>query len=459
MAGLLEIAGPARKSEGPGAVLLRVFETLDRAGLPYCVLDSYERYHACIPQCSDVDCVMPAEVLPFRLAALLHANRGRIGADIVSWDGNMNHYITMTFKDLDGQPRFLHLDAHPGYWRAGRLFYSADEVLGGRRRYDRFWVPATDIEFGCYLVKKVAKGSLNEEHGRRLGELYRRDPTGCERQIARFWGGDSTDLIASAAAAANWAEVRCRLAQIRAELLRRVAVRHPLQTGRSKISGVVRRARRWWRPMSGFHLVLLGPDGVGKTTLLDAVRQSLAPVFNGNTDARTFAPALLSRCPQAPSGRPHEKAARSVPESVAKALYWLLYYSLGYHLTVRPALARSTLVLNHRYLIDALADPKRYRYGGPLWILHLVWRLSVKPDLVILLDAPAEVVQARKREVPFEETARQREVYQSLVGGMSNGTIIDATQPIEKEVAEVNEFILRFLAARIARRFHLEPES
>jgi thymidylate kinase len=144
--------------------------------------------------------------------------------------------------------------------------------------------------------------------------------------------------------------------------------------------------------------------------------------------------------------------------SVAKAVYWFLYYTPGYYLTVSPALARSTLMLNHRYLVDALVDPRRYRYGGPRWLSHLVWKLAVKPDLVILLDAPAEVIQARKQEVPLEETARQREAYRSLVGTMPNGRIADATQPIDKEVAEVNEFILRFLAARVARRFGLRPE-
>ena len=96
---------------------------------------------------------------------------------------------------------------------------------------------------------------------------------------------------------------------------------------------------------------------------------------------------------------PHSRPPRSLVGSLAKAVYWVLDYTLGYYLKIRPALVRSTLVLFDRYLVDALIDPRRYRYGGPRWVLHLVWSLIPKPDLVILLDAPPEVLRARKQEV------------------------------------------------------------
>jgi len=116
------------------------------------------------------------------------------------------------------------------------------------------------------------------------------------------------------------------------------------------------------------------------------------------------------------------------------------------------AFARSTLVLHDRHLVDAFVDPRRHRYGGPLWLLRLIWRLIHKPDLVILLDAPPGVIQARKQEVPFEETARQREAYLSLIETMKDGHVVDAARPLERVISDVNDIILRHLAARIARR-------
>jgi len=143
--------------------------------------------------------------------------------------------------------------------------------------------------------------------------------------------------------------------------------------------------------------------------------------------------------------------------SILKAGYWSFYFTFGYWLTVRRKLAQGRLVLAHRYLLDALVDPIRCRYGGPSWLVRAVWSLAAKPDLVILLDAPPDVVQSRKTEVAFSETARQRQEYRAMVVGLPYGYIVDATRPAEQVVAEVDGIILRCLGVRTARRLGLEP--
>ena len=62
------------------------------------------------------------------------------------------------------------------------------------------------------------------------------------------------------------------------------------------------------------------------------------------------------------------------------------------------------------------------------------------------------MLQSRKREVSFEETARQRDAYLKLVNGMSNGIVIDAAQSLERVVIDVEVAILDFLRARIRKR-------
>jgi thymidylate kinase len=77
--------------------------------------------------------------------------------------------------------------------------------------------------------------------------------------------------------------------------------------------------------------------------------------------------------------------------------------------------------------------------------------LIPRPHLVILLDAPPEVIQARKQEVSPEETARQREAYLKLVEEMPNGRVVDASKPLGNVIAEVEGIILDYMAARTAR--------
>ena len=118
------------------------------------------------------------------------------------------HYFVLATDGLGAPWEFLAVDVSSDYRRDGRVFYQGEEILASRRLDRGFWVPSPALEFGCYLVKKVAKRSLREEHGRRLTELYHQDPAGCEREIARFWRRGSARLIGSVAASGEWDTVR-----------------------------------------------------------------------------------------------------------------------------------------------------------------------------------------------------------------------------------------------------------
>jgi thymidylate kinase len=439
--------------EGPGRILLGVFETLERAGISYCVLHGYESYPQRIK--SDVDCMISAKVLPGQLLALFHRNRVRIGAEVVHYRNYRGHYVVLAGKNADASPCFLHLDLRVDYELDDRHFYAGDEVLQSRRRHDQFWVPATSVEFSCYLARKIAKRYLDEEQGQKLTHLYHQDAAGCRQQMARFWGTNSMALLLSAASSGNWNPVRNSLGRLSSEVLRRATLRRPLRLFDSWLGRMSGRAKRFCRPDSGLDVIFLGPDGAGKSSVIQAVSQQLAGAFP-RTTRYSFPPALLRRLHRnsaGPDRKPHASPPRSFLSSVSRALfYWFVYHTLGYYATVHVALARSALVLHDRHLVDAIVDPRRYRYAGPSWLLRLIWRLVPKPDLVILLDASPEVLQARKQDVPFAETARQRAAYVALVGTMRNGHVVDAARPLRQVVEEVNDIILQHLASRIARR-------
>jgi thymidylate kinase len=198
-------------------------------------------------------------------------------------------------------------------------------------------------------------------------------------------------------------------------------------------------------------VVFLGPDGVGKSTVIAGVQEDLSPAFL-KTEYHTFAPSLLpARMQQKPS--PHAKPPRGKLASLYKVAWWSICYTLGYIASIHPARARSAFVLNHRYLLDAIVDPKRYRYSGPKFLLKLVALISPKADLVVLLNAPPEVIQSRKQEVPFEETARQCLEYRAVVEPLSNGRIIDASVAVQDTIAAVDREILGILRHRFMHRF------
>lgn len=450
--------GPEPAGSGERA-LRRIFQTLQREQIPFWVIDGYGSGSF---DPVDIDVIVPRRALPDAIAKALHHARRQIGASLISWDRD-NQFLLACDHDSttdSHSQKFLRIHLRPDYRRVGRFFYDGGEVLAAQPRrasdeVEAFATPIAPREFACYLIEKIAKVSLSPVHERVLGDAFRNDPQGCTQEIARFWSAASVSLIESAARTGNWEIVRRAQADLRGELRRGAFLRRPFWTVGYKLSKGWRRALEFFRPSSGLHVVMLGPDGVGKSTVVEVLQRDLEPAFCGIAYG-TFAPGLLPHKP-APDGggQPHGKPPRSWPASIVKALWWIVYYSLGYHFTIRPVLARGGLALNHRYCVDAIVDSLRYRYRGPQWLLSLAWRLAQKPDLVFLLDAPPEVVQARKKEVALEETVRQRDAYRRIVGPMPNGHVIDSTQPVADVVADVERVILDFLAARTARQLGL----
>jgi thymidylate kinase len=443
--------GGLRLESARGRLLQAIVALFDAESIPYCILHGYQEYPARVV--SDVDCIIPAEFLPRQLARLLRVNRDRLGAAVVQWIQHEStaHYFVLATNGVAARWEFLAVDVASDNRQDGRVFYRGEEILASRRQARGFWIPSPALEFGYYLVKKVAKRSLEEEHGRRLTELYNQDPTGCEQEIARWWSPGSARPIGSGAASGRWEEVRELLPSLRRELLWPGSLPELRSSLRYWAADGLRRFRRWRLP-TGVHVVLLGADGSGKSTTLRAVGDALAPVFR-RVISRHLAPGLFHAAPAHPSvTAPHSRPPRSLVGSLAKAAYWGVDYTLGYYLKIRPALARSTLVLFDRYLIDALVDPRRYRYGGPRWVLHLVWSLIPKPDLVILLDAPPEALQTRKQEVSLAESTRQGQAYRQVMAMLPEGHIVDAAQPLGRVVAAVSTAVLAFLASRTMRR-------
>jgi thymidylate kinase len=134
---------------------------------------------------------------------------------------------------------------------------------------------------------------------------------------------------------------------------------------------------------------------------------------------------------------PHGKPPRSALVSLAKIFVWLMeewYANLFQN-------QKNVLLICDRYYHDLLVDPKRYRYGGPQWAAKLVGKLIPQPRLWVLLDAPTEVLRARKQEVPLEETTRQHQAYLAFVRNQRNHAIVDASQPLDKVIADAEHAI------------------
>ena len=420
----------------------------------YCMLSGYEG----LPDSygSDIDFMVGQEDferLPVLIEEVARCSNTRLFLSVEHEINARAYYLA----SLNGSElTFVQPDSTSNYRHFGSLWLRSDEVLAGRRWYTRgFWIPSAAHEFAYYLVKRLNKRDFSQEHAARLHRLYTEDNRGCDLMIARFWSGRQARSLSRMADSNDWAEMYLTLDSFR-RTLKRTSAETFLQKIASAPKGALHLLGRIAKPTGGW-IALIGPDGCGKSSIIDVIRLQYTFAFR---DVQCFhmRPKLLRRNVNSEGAvtNPHGQRPRGMIASSAKALFLIADYFLGYMLRIVPALGRTHLVIFDRYIYDLLADSKRVRYGGPRWLLRLVARIVPRPDLVILLDAPAEVLWSRKQEVAFEEVVRQRLAYLQVACNLSCAKIVNAAQPVADVIHDVNRAIIAHFSRRTADRLGLQ---
>jgi hypothetical protein len=148
---------------------------------------------------------------------------------------------------------------------------------------------------------------------------------------------------------------------------------------------------------AGRFIVLVGPDGVGKTT----VARALVQRHGGPAAYFHFLPPLrgsLAHAPE-PGSSPPPKARASGSPIVGwiRLLRNAIRCWTGYISTVRPALKRGWLVIGDRWMYGYLVQPDALKFRGPDLLARAVIRVLPRPDLIVSLSAPPDVIRARKQ--------------------------------------------------------------
>jgi thymidylate kinase len=228
--------------------------------------------------------------------------------------------------------------------------------------------------------------------------------------------------------------------------------------------------------MSGFTVALIGADGAGKTTICRKVVATLplpmrylymgvnAEASNVMLPTTRFLNSLKRARGSAPTGGPPDPSREVKPRGgLRRSIHELRsFVSLGLRLAeewYRQGLAwyhvaRGRVVLFDRhfftdyYAHDIVGSARTDRSLARTIHGFALERLYPRPDLVILLDAPPEVLWQRKPEGTFAAVTRRRNEYLQLEGVCPHFVVIDATQPRDVVLQAVIERILEHARAR-----------
>jgi len=424
----------------------QLFGLLEQRSVGYCILHGHEKLPHLID--SDIDILVDRSISHHQILNLLLESERVFGFRVVRARGL---YFVLAGKEKSGTPFFIELDfCHDVLVHHIKLL-PGEAILGSRRRPERYWVPSVEFEFASYAVRTIGKLELSPKRTAHLTTLYRQNPQKCREALFRAVSSDDCGVFCGAIETGNWNSVRGAIASIKQKMIVSAALRFPFSAvagqWRSLLRALNRSARR-----EGLSVAVLGPDGAGKSSIIDAMRTGLAPVFP-RTACWGFAPSLRRLLGKKPSSTatPHALPPRSLAVSLVRVAYWSCYYALSQIVLIWQKM-RGVLVMYDRHFVDILVDSRRYRYGGPIWLVELLSRCIRSPDLTLLLDAPAEVLQRRKQEVPFEVTAQQRQSYLRLIKTVENGMIIDCSRPLEQVSANAIDIILGRLADKVRER-------
>ena len=181
-------------------------------------------------------------------------------------------------------------------------------------------------------------------------------------------------------------------------------------------------------------IAVLGPDGSGKGSIIRELREQIpvevTAVYMGNpSPSRERSAPVRAAAARVPAGpRAAQYRARRALRAAARA--WLAHARAW----------RGDIVLCDRHPLEALAlEPDGGGLRGPLG------RLVPRPDEIVVLDAPGEVLFARKGEHSPETLDQWRRAYRET---FATATVVSTTGELGTSVAATSEVVWRGLKAR-----------
>jgi len=220
-------------------------------------------------------------------------------------------------------------------------------------------------------------------------------------------------------------------------------------------------------------VALIGPDGAGKTTLTRMVAASgVLPVryLYMGVDISASNVALptsrLAEWAKRQAGKPsgatrHETRVAAPSRSVARRALSAVRATLRLTNRIGEECYRQVVswlyemrgfvVLYDRHFIFDFAE--EIQAGLPDTLERRMHRRFLRhvypsPDLVIFLDAPGEVLFARKGESTVAELERRRQAFLRQGEKLRNFIRVDATRPLEDVYAEIVSHIVRLRPTR-----------
>lgn len=450
------------------AILLKsAFNALHAASIRYCVLRNYEE----LPNYTthDVDLLVQRGELA-RTMEVIKETICNCGWTNVAEVLQMGTYSLYCMRADDGAVQCMTFDIVDDLPWGWMPTCDVEYVLSETIDYHGLSVVRPGVDAAVRLIKELLRGTLPKEYAREkicLGANF--DPIGFARCLTNAFPESSITNMLDYARNSKLEELFEQHIQFRRELILKLHRSQSLIMLWRLICYGISRYRRFSRGSLGLFVVLLGPDGAGKTSLCDGLASRLGKLlFKGTLRYHMQFNLIpkLSRVTKLVGYKAEEidftqkHSGSSVkPHSPWRSLLYVAYYSLDFllgHLRLRKEKGLGRLILFDRYFYDFYFQRRNSRL--PTFVLDLFQRIVPKPDLVLLLKADPEIIYARKPELDLDEIRMQLAKAEQLGNVLASSILVrrvrtdcgidNACDQVERAVFEALTFKKGVLVSR-----------
>ncbi|WP_129619062.1 P-loop NTPase family protein [Bacteroides stercoris] len=210
----------------------------------------------------------------------------------------------------------------------------------------------------------------------------------------------------------------------------------------------------------GYVIAVLGTDGSGKSTIINAITPIINEAFHKSVIYNHLRPNVLPELGILLGKKkktdktiivtnPHSQEPSGLIGSIFRWGYYLLDYTLGYMKSVFPQIrTKSKVFIFDRYYYDYYIDQRRSRISLPHWILRLGECLVPTPDIILCLGGDPKKIYSRKPETSLKEVIRQTYVLQEFCHNHRKAIWIDTTTTPQESMNTTMEAIVKMMAHR-----------
>ena len=333
---------------------------------------------------------------------------------------------------ISNDKEFLQVDFCTHYERNGRVVLPIQELVRGRRKYNNFYIPATETEFTYILVKKILKKKFSDGSKGQLTALWNsmseQEHQVVRQSLLRFLSENQFESITAQIRMGDYDSID--VVSAHKELLRK--------TSDFKVNlhyavfDIARKIERILHP-TGVFVVLLGVDGAGKTTIAEELKARSTVAYRRikhyHSRVRVLKDISQIKSGSAPidASNPHGNKRKSgKTTSVIKFGYYLLDFLIG-NVIITKAKIQSSLVLIERYYYDYIIDKVRYNLNLSDGFIKFFGYLVKKPDVIFILTGDSHILYERKHEISVEEIEEQKNRFIEVFKDNPKAVFIDTT--------------------------------